>query len=471
MSVSEYFSQTEKEEQIKELTDVIVRTECSVKLLEDRILSIGYGSDIQCNNLLPVVLADYVSSMIECGTAERAECSSTRGMPSTSRNPLFSLMRDTDIAPVATDVDIKSNKCVRKSKGLEKGVLRVIKSTSRHPSFPRSSLSSAEPRERKRTKLIKGEGIGNGSRVGKEGDEGGRLREIGIGIGVTGGEWETGGEDDMSQLKQEERVHEAMSSRDSEGEMHSMDSRFESALNSQKSFADSDTDGTLLSASICIARSALSSNARLSDNNENERGSLADSAEFEKSGTLDLQQSRRVLGEMRKEVRSALRSRVKAVGLTAKDAVERFSSHRATSSTQDSKRPGCVTSPVDCSIQASGAMSKLLSALFEDLNEGRKGLRERAAKRDIEVTQSILDDISRLNCGRGRDKAEVRLLFGSRSPSKVSPSAEELLEYDLEYYTGDRSGGRSGAGTETEEERQLSSCLSAIIPVSDIPRK
>jgi hypothetical protein len=120
MSVSEYFSQTEKEEQIKELTDVIVRTECSVKLLEDRILSIGYGSDIQCNDLLPVVLADYVSSMIECGTAERAECSSTRGMPSTSRNPLFSLMRDTDIAPVATDVDIKSNKCVRKSKGLEK---------------------------------------------------------------------------------------------------------------------------------------------------------------------------------------------------------------------------------------------------------------------------------------------------------------------------------------------------------------
>jgi hypothetical protein len=280
-----------------------------------------------------------------------------------------------------------------------------------------------------------------------------------------GEERETVGEDDMSQLKQEDRAHETMSSRDSEGEMHSMDSGFESALNSQKSFADSDTDGTLLSASTCIAGSALSSNARLSDNSENERGSLPDCAESGKSGTPDSQQSRKVLGEMRKDVRSALRSRVKAVGLTAEDAVEGLSSHRATSSTQDSKRLGCVTSPVDCSIQASGAMSKLLLGLFEDLNEGRKSLSERAAKRDIEVTQSILDDISRLNCGRGRDKAEVRFLIGSRSPSKVFPSAEANLEYDMEYYTGDRdrSGGRSGAGTETEEE---DSCPLAYPPLS-----
>jgi hypothetical protein len=39
MSVTEYLSLTEKEEQIKELTNVMVRTDCTVKLLEDRILS------------------------------------------------------------------------------------------------------------------------------------------------------------------------------------------------------------------------------------------------------------------------------------------------------------------------------------------------------------------------------------------------------------------------------------------------
>jgi hypothetical protein len=409
----------------------------------------------------------------ECGTAEGSTTvwpghTSTPGMPPIKRNPSFSLAPNTYIALLATVVDTKSDKCARRSKGVEKGPVRVSKCTGRHPAFPRSGLSSAEPRERKRTKRIKGEGIGNSSRVETEGGEigigdGERIREIGI--GDAGGEWEAGGDDDRSQLKGEEGVHETMSSRDSEGEMHSMDSGFESALNSQKSFTDSDTGDRLVSTLTCGAGSAVPSSARLSDNSENKRGSFEDCVESGKTGTIDSQQNNRALEKMRKEVRSAVRRSVDAVERTGdkgerlssgQDAVERLSSNRATGSSPTSKRLSRALPPVYCSTQASGVMSKLLSGLFKDLNEGRKSLKERAAKRDFEVTQSILEDIARLNCGRGRDTAEDGFLVGARSPSKVSPSDEVPLECDPEYITWEREkdGSRSGAHAVTEAEEE-----------------
>ena len=457
MSVNEYLSLAEKEKQIKELTDVIERTESTVRLLEDQILNIGGGSDTKNSMSLPAMSPVDVSSTFECSTADKAGygtavcvtavCGtaqgskameagdSTPGIPSTVLNPLFSLTQNTDIAAIAVDVESpKSNKCARRCKGLEKGALRA-----RHPSFPRSGLSSAEPRERKRTKLIKGEGSGAGSRVGKEGNDGEVIEETGIGTG-------TGVENGRSQYKVEVIGIQTMSgSRDSEGEIHSMDSEFESAKYSQKSSTDSDTGCSLVSPSSSIAGSALSSNGRSSDSNRKEVEFVADCVEAVQSGVVDSLQSRKGSGEIRKETRSAVRSRVKAVGLSVckqegeEDAVERSNSQCESRSAQASKRSGCVTAPVDRSMQAGGEMSKLLSGLFDDLNEGRKSLMERAAKRDIEVTQSILDDISRLNCGRDKDKdkikAEDRFLLGSRSPSKASPSVILPLEYDLEYYT------------------------------------
>jgi hypothetical protein len=463
MSVNEYLSLAEKEKQIKELTDVIERTESTVRLLEDQILNIGGGSDTKNSMILPAMSPVDVSSNFECDTAEcdtaacgSAECGtaqcgtavcgtaqgskavgagdSTPGILSTELNPLFSLTQNMDIAAIAVDVESpKSNKCARRCKGLEKGGLRA-----RHPSFPRSGLSSAEPRERKRTKLIKGEGSGAGSRVGKEGNDGEVIEETGIGTG-------TGVENGRSQYKVEVIGIQTMSgSRDSEGEIHSMDSEFESAKYSQKSSTDSDTGGSLVSPSSSIAGSALSSNGRSSDSNRKEVECVADCVDAAQSGVVNSLQSRKGSGEIRKETRSAVRSRVKADGLSVckqegeEDAVERSNSQCESRSAQASKRSGCVTAPVDRSMQAGGEMSKLLSGLFDDLNEGRKSLMERAAKRDIEVTQSILDDISRLNCGRDKDKdkikAEDRFLLGSRSPSKASPSVALPLEYDLEYY-------------------------------------
>lgn len=454
MSVNEYLSLAEKEKQIKELADVIERTESTVRLLEDRILSIGGGSDTKNSMILPAMSPVDVSSNFECDTAEcdtaacgSAECGTAQcgtavcgtaqgpkameagdSTSGTELNPLFSLTQNTDVESP------KSNKCARRSKGLEKGALRA-----RHPSFPRSGLSSAEPRERKRTKLIKGEGSGTGSRVGKEGNDGEVIGETGIGTG-------TGVENGRSQYKMEIIGIQTMSgSRDSEGEIHSMDSELESAKYSQTSSTDSDTGGSLVSPSSSIAGSVLTSNGRSSDSNRKEVECVADCVEAVQSGVVDSMQSRKGSGEIRKEARSAVRSRVKAVGLSVckqegeEDAVEKSNSQCESRSAQASKRSGCVTAPVDRSMQAGGEMSKLLSGLFDDLNEGRKSLMERAAKRDIEVTQSILDDISRLNCGRDKDKdkikAEDRFLLGSKSPSKASPSVVLPLEYDLEYYT------------------------------------